>query len=444
LSNFKDENSPTGRLKRYLQVSGTVGGLAAKLAASKALGSDLTQDKFALLLTETLGELRGPFIKVAQLLATVPDLLPPAYAEHLLTLQSQAPSMGWLFVKRRMRTELGPDWEHHFSFFEKEASFAASLGQVHKAQSLEGEPLACKLQYPDMNATIEADISQLRLLLNLYEKYDSSLSHKEMLTEIEDRLREELDYLLEAKRIKVYERIFQNNSVIHIPKVFPELSTSRLLTMSWQEGEKLTTAFEAPQETCNELAKNLFHGWYYPFYHYGVLHGDPHLGNYTFTPENHLNLLDFGCVRIFPPSFIQGVVDLYHSLLHGDEDLAVHAYKSWGFTHITRELIDVLNIWAQFLYEPLLDDKVRPIHASYSSKPAKEVASRVHQELKKIGGVKPPREFVFVDRAAIGLGSVFMHLKAQLNWYQLFNELIDNFSTSTLEFRQKQILDFSS
>jgi len=184
----------------------------------------------------------------------------------------------------------------------------------------------------------------------------------------------------------------------------------------------------------------MFRAWYIPFYSYGIIHGDPHLGNYTFREDNSVNLLDFGCMRIFPPKFVEGVIKLYHALLNDDTDLAVEAYKSWGFVEPSKELIEVLNGWARFLYAPVMEDRVRLIDETQRGVYGREVASQVHQDLRKIGGVEPPAEFVFMDRAAIGLGSVFMHLKAEINWYQEFQNLIREFNADEMGVRQSQAL----
>ncbi len=122
-----------------------------------------------------------------------------------------------------------------------------------------------------------------------------------------------------------------------------------------------------------------------------------------------MNLLDFGCIRVFPPAFVQGVIDLYNALDKGDHDLAVHAYETWGFKNLSHEVIEILNMWAAFLYGPLLENRRRPIQDKEGMYGA-EVAGKVHRKLRELGGVTPPREFVLMDRAAIGLGSVFMHL----------------------------------
>src|ERR1700688_1799512 len=154
-----------------------------------------------------------------------------------------------------------------------------------------------------------------------------------------------------------------------------------------------------------------------------------------------INLLDSGCVRIFAPKFVRGVVDLYHGLLHGNDDLVVHAYETWGFRKLSRELIDTLNIWARFIYGPLLDDRVRTIADGVApSEYGRREAFRVHQALKRKGPVTVPREFVFMDRAAIGLGAVLLHLRAELNFYRLFNEAIERFSMATVAKRQAEAL----
>ena len=174
-----------------------------------------------------------------------------------------------------------------------------------------------------------------------------------------------------------------------------------------------------------------------PFYYYGVIHGDPHLGNYSICDDGRINLMDFGSIRLFRPDFVAGVIDLYKALRDDDEELAVHAYEKWGFFGLDKEAISVLNVWAGFIYAPLLEDKVRPIQAMRNGTQGRELAGKVHSELKRIGGIKPPAEFVLMDRAAVGLGSVFMHLNAEVNWHQLFHDLIDDFDTDALAKRQE-------
>jgi predicted unusual protein kinase regulating ubiquinone biosynthesis (AarF/ABC1/UbiB family) len=442
-----EKNRFSARARRYARVGTSVGGVAARIATSRALGRRQDRGGNALALAAALGGLKGPIMKVAQLLATIPDALPPEYANELIKLQSQAPPMGWAFVKRRMQAELGAGWEKTFESFEHHPAAAASLGQVHKARALSvgkdsGAELACKLQYPDMQSAVEADLNQLQLLLGLRKRLDPAIDTSEIAIEIAARLREELDYVREAKHVALYAAMLKSEAAIRIPNVWPELSTGRLLTLDWMEGTKMLAHTKDPLASRNRLATAMFTAWWLPFSRFGVIHGDPHLGNYSvFGDAQGINLLDYGCIRIFPPSFAGGVVDLYHGLLKGDDALVVHAYETWGFKRLSRELIDALNIWARFIYGPLLDDRVRTIADGVKpSEYGRKEAFHVHQALKARGPVTVPREFVFMDRAAIGLGAVFLHLAAELNFYRLFNEAIERFDIAKLAARQSAAL----
>ena len=297
----QDQNSLGGRVRRYARVSTAVGGIAARLAGERFLGLDLDRNQHAAELRAALGGLKGPLMKVAQIMATVPDALPTEYVAELGQLQSNAPSMGWPFVKRRMGTELGPHWQGRFTRFDHQAAAAASLGQVHKGQipGHQGD-LALKLQYPDMSSAVEADLRQLKLVFAVYQRYDPSLNPSQILTEIGTRLREELDYDLEARHIALFADMLKDEVAVHTPRVVPELSTRRLLTMTWLKGRPLLDFRGAPQDVRDQVALNMFRAWWVPFYQYGVIHGDPHLGNYSIRDDLSVNLLDFGCVRVFP------------------------------------------------------------------------------------------------------------------------------------------------
>jgi predicted unusual protein kinase regulating ubiquinone biosynthesis (AarF/ABC1/UbiB family) len=446
----REKNRFSARAKRYANVGTKVGGVAARMAGQRLFGAK-PDDRSgnALALAAALGGLKGPIMKVAQLLATIPDAVPAEYANELMKLQSQAPPMGWAFVKRRMQAELGSGWEQKFKSFEHRPAAAASLGQVHRATALDGSELACKLQYPDMQSAVEADLHQLQLLMSIRKRFDPAIDATEIAVEIGARLREELDYVHEAKHAALYRHMLKDEDAIRVPNIVPDLSTGRLLTMEWMQGSKLLDHKDASLDIRNRLATAMFTAWWFPFSRFGVIHGDPHLGNYsvfddvTAKPAG-INLLDYGCIRIFPPSFVGGVVDLYRGLHDNDDARVVHAYETWGFKRLSRDLIDSLNIWARFIYGPLLDDRVRTIADGVKpSQYGRKEAFKVHQALKKQGPVTVPREFVFMDRAAIGLGAVFLHLNAELNFHTLFNEAIEHFDIDVVAKRQRQALDIA-
>ena len=436
-----EDNTLGGRVKRYARVSTSIGTIAARIGAERLFGVPLDRPRLAADLRHALGDLKGPLMKVAQLMSTIPDALRDEYIEEFSALQANAPSMGWPFVKRRMAAELGPAWREHFGDFGHQAAAAASLGQVHRATGFDGRELACKLQYPDMRSVVEADLKQLKVVFAIYQRYDRAIDTSRIHAEIAARLREELDYDLEARHMALYARMLAREPGVHVPEEVAELSTDRLLTMTWLEGDRLMDWVGRSAAERNTVAHNMFHAWYVPFYNWGVIHGDPHLGNYTVRPDGTINLLDYGCIRVFRPKFIAGVIDLYHALQNDDRDLAVHAYQTWGFTGLTDELLDVLNLWAQFVYSPVLDDRARRIQEETKSGVyGREVAAKVHRELGRLGGVSPPQEFVYMDRAAIGLGSVFLHLDAEINWHALFEDLIQDFDVARLKRRQAAML----
>ena len=446
MSSSDDEgNRLSGRLTRYARVGTGVGGFAARAIGSRALGRGFDRSAQAVELARMLGGLKGPIMKVAQLAATVPDVLPPEYAFELQKLQAEAPPMGWAFVKRRMRAELGPDWAERFQSFEHEPAAAASLGQVHRATAPDGTRLACKLQYPDMDSAVEADLSQLGVLLAMQRRFSPEIDTREVLKELGERLREELDYAREAAHMRLYSAMLADAEEVRVPRFRAELSTRRLLTMTWLDGERLLSFVDRPLEERNLIATALFHAWWRPFARYGVIHGDPHLGNYTVVQDADkpagLNLLDYGCIRIFPPRFVEGVISLYRGFQHDDRALIAEAYRIWGFRDLNDELVDTLSLWARFIYAPLLDDRVRTIADGVAPHTyGRREVWQVKQRLKPKGPVTIPREFVLMNRAAVGLGAVFLHLKAELNFHRLFEAEIDGFSREALEKRQSAAL----
>ena len=438
----EDRPNIFGEVRRMARTSGAVGGIAARFAGQRVFGIKGNQSAHAEDLKAILGGLKGPLMKVAQFMSTIPDALPEEYANELAQLQANAPPMGWSFVRRRMSGELGTDWQSKFKSFGQEAAAAASLGQVHRATLPDGTDVACKLQYPDMASAMEADLRQLRLAMSLYKRFESTIQSDDIYAELAERLREELDYRREAAQMRLYALMLDGDPLVSVPRPIESHSTGRLLTMTWLKGRGLQARLDEGMslEERNQVATAIFHAWYRPLYSYGVIHGDPHLGNYQVRDDNGLNLLDYGSIRVFPPKFVAGVIDLYEAIRTEDMDRAHHAYEQWGFTGLSREKMEVMNQWARFIYEPLLDDRVRPIQQHGDPDYGRKVAEKVYEELKKSGGVRPPREFVLMDRSAVGLGSVFLRLKAELNWSELFREMTAGFDAGALATRQAAAL----
>ena len=296
-----------------------------------------------------------------------------------------------------------------------------------------------------MQSAVEADLSQLNLLFALRKRFDPAIDATEIKDEIADRLREELDYKREAKHVALYREMLAERAAHPCAQGVAGSIDRAPAHPRLAEGDEDARAQEDPLEVRNRLATAMFTAWWFPFSRFGVIHGDPHLGNYTvFQEGGDAGRHQFARLRLHPHFSAELRRRGGRSLpgpAHGDDALVVHAYETWGFKRLSREIIDILNIWARFIYGPLLDDRVRTI--ADGVKPGeygRKEAFRVHQALKQKGPVTVPREFVFMDRAAIGLGAVFLHLAAELNFYRLFNEAIERFSLEAVAARQAEAL----
>ena len=449
MSRDEEANRLSARASRYARLGVNAGALAARVGVNRLTGGG--RDANAKALAAALGRMKGPMMKVAQLLTTIPEALPTDYANELMRLQSQAPPMGAAFVRRRMQAELGANWRERLSEFDLKPAAAASLGQVHKARSLEGEQLACKLQYPEMASAVETDLSQLDFLFSLHRRMGAAIDTREIAREIRERVREELDYEREAKVARLYALMLADRRFVRVPRVLGGLSTRRLLTLQWLDGERLVAFEQASQEARNAIAVGLFEAWWRPFVRYGVIHGDPHLGNYTVVAAGEgegrrvegINLFDYGCVRMFPSRFVLGVVELYRALKANDDAHVAEAYALWGFPKLTRGAFDALTIWARFICGPILDDRVRT--TADGVKPAEYGRKEIGAVMRGLraeggGGLVVPREFVFLDRATIGLGGAFLRLGARLNYHRMFEETIVGFDADAVGKRQAEAL----
>ena len=441
-----EANRLSARAQRYARLGVNAGAFAARVGVNRLKGGGRDIDARAL--ASALGSMKGPMMKVAQLLTTIPDALPADYAAELIRLQSQAPPMGAGFVRRRMSAELGPGWRDRFAEFDFKPAAAASLGQVHKGRTLDGELVACKLQYPEMASAVETDLSQLDLLFSLHKRIGAAIETREIAREIRERVREELDYQREARIARLYGLMLADKPFVRVPRVHDELSTRRLLTLEWLDGRKLTEFEAAPQEARDAIAVGLFDAWWRPFLRYGIIHGDPHLGNYAVVARGEgaaltvegVNLFDYGCVRIFPSRFVRGVVELYQAFRSDDEARLRAAYTLWGFPELTRGTFDAMTIWARFICGPILDDRVRTTAdgVSPSEYGRKEIGQAMRALRAEGGGLLIPREFVFLERATIGLGGAFLRLGARLNYHRLYEEAIAGFDPDAVARRQAE------
>ena len=390
-------------------------------------------------------------MKVAQMLTTIPDAVPADFAAELAKLQSQAPPMGASFVRRRMQAELGPNWRERFAEFDFKPAAAASLGQVHRAVSLAASALACKLQYPDMASAVETDLSNLDLLFSLHRRASAAIDTREMAREIRERVREELDYEREAKIARLYRVMLADRPFVRVPRIDESLSTRRLLTMEWLDGEPLTAFETAPQEARDAIAVGLFDAWWRPFLRYGVIHGDPHLGNYTVAASGRggeAQRRRRQSVRLWLRAGLPAALRAWRGrALSGAEGERYGpgraGLRDVGLRKLTPGVTEAMTLWARFMCGPILDDRVRT--AADGVKPSEYGRREIGQVMRALkaegGGLPVPREFVFLERATIGIGSVFLRLQARLNFHRMYEDAIEAFDEAAVARRQAGALE---
>jgi predicted unusual protein kinase regulating ubiquinone biosynthesis (AarF/ABC1/UbiB family) len=424
----------TGRTRRALKV-GTlttqVGGSYLLSALKRPFQSVDTQRKElldthlknALLIVERSKELRGAFMKLLQMLSMRHDLLPPEVLEILSVVQSQVPPMPIEMIRGQIVRELGDRPERLFAEFEDEAFAAASLGQVHRGRLKSGEPVAVKVQYPGVDATVAQDLKNVKALLQTFalvarDVLRQKVDVDEVADELEQRLNEELDYESEGRNLALFGERFADDDEIIIPKWFPELTSRRVLTASLVEGYPLADILSPgiDQELKDWVCVKYFRTLWRQVFEFGMLHTDPHPGNYLVTYHPKLAILDFGSIRIFPEPIRSAYLRLARALLDHDAAEAGRQCVALGFIDASDDPAAILQILG-LIFGPALDEDGDYDPRRYNSVDRAMQAAQIALEHRVF---KAPGHRVFLMRALVGLDSYIQQLGTIANYHRLF------------------------
>jgi predicted unusual protein kinase regulating ubiquinone biosynthesis (AarF/ABC1/UbiB family) len=386
-----------------------------------------THVRNALRIVESSAELRGAFTKVVQMLSMRDDLLPSQALEVLASARANVPAMPYRVIRERIRAELGKPPERLFARFEREAFAAASLGQVHRAELRSGESVVVKVQYPGIEETVEQDLQNVHALLQVLTRLGRDVMRRRIDTagvhrELEQRLREELDYRKEAENIALFRSLLGEDEEIEFPAVVAELSARRVLTMSLVDGYPLADVL-APgvdQELKDWVAIKYFRTVCRQILHFGVLHTDPQPANYLVTHHPKLGILDFGSIRVFPEDLRSSYLRLARALLEDsrrDMIAACRALDYLGPDDPPEAMIEIL----QTLLEPLMEDREYDF-AHYRSL---DKAMRVAAVAIDNGFYRTPGHRVFLVRALVGLETYVKQLGTVANWRRILAEEVD-------------------
>jgi predicted unusual protein kinase regulating ubiquinone biosynthesis (AarF/ABC1/UbiB family) len=304
---------PTGRLARTARVGGLVTGQGLRWAGMRTANRVRSPERAAAAqsertaatvqeLVDQLGRMRGAAMKVGQMISMVDfsDLPEEEQAElqrTLATLRDDIPPVPFARLERMMRKELGGPLERVFSDFDEQAFAAASIGQVHRATTVDGGDVVVKVQYPGVAEAVETDLRNAMLLLPLVKRLAPGLDAKALAVEMRERIGEELDYELEAQHQRRIERIMRGHPFIRVPRVYTDLSTRRVLVSEYIEGDRFETVRRAEEATRDRYGEIVFRFFFGLLYRDGIALGDPHPGNYLLCPDGRVGFLDYGLLR---------------------------------------------------------------------------------------------------------------------------------------------------
>ena len=389
-----------------------------------------THIRNARLVVESSTQLRGAFMKLIQMLAMRHDLLPVEALDVLKATHSGVPPMSYPMIQDQLRRELGQRPEQAFRSFEREAFAAASLGQVHRAVTRDGREVAVKIQYPGIDKTVEQDLGNLKLLLTtlgaiardvMRQKIDTATIY----AELQARLREELDYILEARNMSEFGKLFADDPEVIIPTVVRELSSRRVLTMTFIDGYPLTDVFGEAVDLelrrwvalkCSEIT-------WRQIAEFGILHTDFHPGNYLVTYHPRLGVLDFGSIRRFSEPIRKAYLQAAKGIVDDDDKEIGAAMVKLGYLgreQNPRPLVEAVRI----LFEPLFDDRAwSPGDYDTVGK-----AQRVGELAFEHKLYRSPDHSVFLLRALIGLEGIVRQLGVKDNYRRVFVQCVERAS----------------
>ena len=387
---------------------------------------DRTHQQAAIALFESLGHLRGAAAKLGQLLAQRPNLLPEQYIEAMFELSNRAPPMGYGMVKTQMMRELGRRPTSVFASFERRPFAAASFGQVHRAKLDDGTQLAVKVQYPAMEQSLESDFRNLGILLAPIERVLAVDGVREAFDEVRTHIQRELDYRLEAASIAEFCRELADEPELRFPEVHAAYSTRRILTMSLLEGTHIAEFLA--RGPCEELRQRharqlLRFGWRSAFGH-GLLHADPNPGNYVFTEDGALGVLDFGCVKRFSPELRAGLRQLMRAILHDDatqRDAALEALGLFASPAQREEAQALVEVWAR----PFVDRSFDFGDKRYLDELI-QLQDLLRRKLDAGASMSVPSELLFYGRHIVGQTYMLTRLGARGNFAELLAPMVED------------------
>ncbi len=432
-----------GRLGRMARV----GRLSARLSTSwfgaklrrlvtrpskRAAYDEARRKADAELVTRTMGQMKGAFMKLGQMMSFVGDGLPEEYRRAMASLQTSAPPMDFALLRDIAEHELGRPLERAFARFDEEPLAAASIGQVHRARLPSGREVAVKIQYPGVADAIRADLSNMAAIYRMTALMYPALDPKPVIAELKSRLGEELDYSNEAENQKKFSRLYRDHPYIRIPEVVDDYSTQMVLTSEYIDARRFDDVLADSDDERTRWGEILYRFVFGSIIRHGVFNGDPHPGNYLFDDDGRVVFLDFGCVKHFPDPMMDAWMRLVKAHLAGKPDEFHSLAVALGFLKSDAEIAsDILYDYFGYFYEPFATDREFAFTREYNAKSL----GMVFRPTGRFAGLQKrlnmPPDFVFVNRIQWGVYSILAALGAAGNWHAIHREYLFGDGPST-------------
>ena len=422
------EKIPVTKMQRgskFVVTGAKIGANYLKHYAKKLVNPETTREQLhednAKDIYDSLSELKGSSLKVAQMLSMDRSMLPTAYQNKFAMAQYSAPPLSYPLVVKTFLKYFGKTPDQFFDTFQHTASNAASMGQVHKA-TIDGKNLAVKIQYPGISDSVRSDLAMVKpIALTMFKL--NPVEYDEFIQEVESRMMEETDYVLELKRsIDLSEKTSHLNNII-FPKYYPEYSSAKTLAMDWIEGKPLGDMLNKPfpDGVAEKLGQAMWDFYHFQMHEIKSMHADPHPGNFIITPDYKLGIIDFGCVKVIPPDFY----NIYFQLLNPKtlEDAAFKekvfyqlrfiypddsAKDKAFFTAVFTRLVELLARPFRSAIFDFADDSYFEAVYSFGEELSK---MKEFRDSKRPRGVK---DAVYINRSYFGLYSILHELKAKI------------------------------
>ncbi len=424
-----DNALPTSKFARGKVVGKAllkIGVKQSKSLLKRSLGSkkraqsikEETHEEIADVIFDSLGELKGVSVKIAQQVALGMPFLPPAYLEKIGKSFNAIPPINKALIRKILKQELGEYPNELFENFDSKPFGSASLGQVHLA-TYKGQEVAVKVQYPGIAKSIQSDMSMLKFALTRFAK-GQNIDH--IIKEVNDRLEEEIDYEQEAEHTDFFAKHLNNDQII-IPAIVEELSTSKVLVSTFLEGDDFEDFLTSnpSQKTRDTYAQLIFDNFFASLYQLNQIHADPNPGNFIFMKDNKLGMIDFGCVKRYDHAFLSSFNTLHLELINKADDLELaKKYMYLGMIdksddatmlHFYQEIIKPLDrIYIEIFEENVYDFK---IHNDFSKRGFETVLEVQKKQTHSVHKLNP--EYIFLDRALLGYYAMFEKMEAKID-----------------------------